>query len=189
KAYAEGMRALVLYTASIQDTLQIQAAGAGQDPDTAALNDLLLPIVKGAGSERAYELLTLSLQAFGGAGLLPRHPNEQYLQDSPTGQQRRGRKIGRLYVGPTAIQGLDLFFRKILRNEGKALRALLAEITAFAAGEEGNGRLKLERMALARAAADVGGLVSAMAGYAASSLGRPEELYRSGLNTTRPLQA
>src|SRR5690348_4887954 len=79
KAYAEGMRALVLYTASVQDALQVQAAGgvgggraaaepspgAGgeeRDEQTAARNDLLLPIVKGAGSERAYEMLTLSLQ-------------------------------------------------------------------------------------------------------------------------------
>jgi alkylation response protein AidB-like acyl-CoA dehydrogenase len=180
KAYAEGMRALVLYTASVQDTLQIQEAGAGRDPDTAALNDLLLPIVKGVGSERAYEMLTLSLQTFGGSGFLQDYPIEQYIRDA---------KIDSLYEGTTAIQGLDLFFRKVLRNEGKALRALLAEITSFTAGEEGNGRLKPERTALARAAADVEGLVAAMAGYAASSLERPEEIYRAGLNTTRLLMA
>jgi alkylation response protein AidB-like acyl-CoA dehydrogenase len=180
KAYAEGMRALMLYTASIQDTLQIQAAGAGPDPETEALNDLLLPIVKGVGSERAYEMLTLSLQTLGGSGFLQDYPIEQYVRDA---------KIDSLYEGTTAIQGMDLFFRKILRNEGTALRALLAEITGFAAGEEGNGRLKLERTALASAAADVAGLVSAMAGYAASSLERPEEIYRAGLNTTRLLMA
>jgi alkylation response protein AidB-like acyl-CoA dehydrogenase len=180
KVYAEGMRALVLYTASVQDALQIQEAGAGRDPDTAALNDLLLPVVKGVGSERAYEMLTLSLQTFGGSGYLQDYPIEQYIRDA---------KIDSLYEGTTAIQGQDLFFRKILRNEGKALRALLAEITGFAAGEGGNGRLKPERTALARAAADVEGLVGAMAGYAASSLERPEEIYRAGLNTTRLLMA
>src|SRR5215472_6640218 len=180
KAYAEGMRALVLYAASVQDALQIQEAGAGRDPATVALNDLLLPIVKGVGSERAYEMLTLSLQTFGGSGFLQDYPIEQYIRDA---------KIDSLYEGTTAIQGLDLFFRKILRNEGRALRALLAEITGFAAGEDGNGRLKPERTALARAAADVEGLVSAMAGYAASSLERPEEIYRAGLNTTRLLMA
>jgi alkylation response protein AidB-like acyl-CoA dehydrogenase len=180
KAYAEGMRAMVLYAASVQDALQIQEAGAGRDPDTAALNDLLLPIVKGVGSERAYEMLTLSLQTFGGSGFLQDYPIEQYIRDA---------KIDSLYEGTTAIQGMDLFFRKILRNEGKALRALLAEITSFVAGEEGNGRLKPERTALARAAADVEGLVAAMAGYAASSPERPEEIYRAGLNTTRLLMA
>ena len=180
KAYAEGMRALVLYAAALQDTLQIQEAGNGAAPETVALNDLLLPLVKGVGSERAYEMLTLSLQTFGGSGYLQDYPIEQYIRDA---------KIDSLYEGTTAIQGLDLFFRKILRNEGKALRALLAEITSFAAGEEGNGRLKPERTALARAAADVEGLVAAMAGYAASSLERPEEIYRAGLNTTRLLMA
>jgi hypothetical protein len=180
KAYAEGMRALVLYAAALQDTLQIQTAGGGADQDTVALNDLLLPVVKGVGSERAYEMLTLSLQTFGGSGFLQDYPIEQYIRDA---------KIDSLYEGTTAIQGLDLFFRKILRNEGKALRTLLGQITAFAAGEEGNGRLKPERTALARAAGDVEGLVSALAGYAASSLERPEEIYRAGLNTTRLLMA
>jgi alkylation response protein AidB-like acyl-CoA dehydrogenase len=180
KAYAEGMRALVLYAAALQDTIQIQTAGGGADQEMVARNDLLLPVVKGAGAERAYEMLTLSLQTLGGSGFLQDYPIEQYIRDA---------KIDSLYEGTTAIQGLDLFFRKILRNEGKALRALLGQITAFAAGEEGNGRLKPERTALARAAGDVEGLVSALAGYAASSLERPEEIYRAGLNTTRLLMA
>jgi alkylation response protein AidB-like acyl-CoA dehydrogenase len=60
KAYAEGMRALVLYTASIQDeVLLAKAAGKSEDEikDLEHLNDLLLPIVKGYGSERAWTLL------------------------------------------------------------------------------------------------------------------------------------
>jgi len=180
KAYAEGMRALVLYTASVQDTLQIQEAGAGPDPDTAALNDLLLPIVKGVGSERAYETLTLSLQTLGGSGFLQDYPIEQYIRDA---------KIDSLYEGTTGIQGLDLFFRKILRDEGRALRSLLGQITGFAGSEGGNGRLKPERIALAQAAGDLEAMVSAMAGWAVASLERPAEIYRAGLNTTRLLMA
>src|SRR5437879_4232089 len=177
KAYAEGLRAVYIYTATFQDQI---AAGDGDVKLAERVNDLLLPIVKGVGSERAYEQLAQSLQTLGGSGFLQDYPIEQYIRDS---------KIDSLYEGTTAIQGLDLFFRKILRNEGKALRTLLAEITAFAAGEEGNGRLKPERTALARAAGDVEGLVSALAGYAAASLERPEEIYRAGLNTTRLLMA
>jgi alkylation response protein AidB-like acyl-CoA dehydrogenase len=180
KAYAEGMRAMVLYTASLQDAVQVDAAHGGRDEDTAARSDLLLPIVKGVGSERAYEMLTLSLQTFGGSGYLQDYPIEQYIRDA---------KIDSLYEGTTAIQGMDLFFRKILRNEGTALRALLTEIAGFAGGESGNGRLKPERAALARAAGDVDAMVSAMAGYAAGSLERPTEIYRAGLNTTRLLMA
>ncbi|HUZ37348.1 MAG TPA: acyl-CoA dehydrogenase [Streptosporangiaceae bacterium] len=180
KAYAEGMRALVLYTASIQDAVQVAAAGGGTDEQAAGLNDLLLPVVKGVGSERAYELLTLSLQTLGGSGFLQDYPIEQYIRDA---------KIDSLYEGTTGIQGLDLFFRKILRNEGQALRALLGQITDFAVGESGNGRLKPERTALARAAADVEAMVSTMAGYAAAAMERPAEIYRAGLNTTRLLMA
>jgi alkylation response protein AidB-like acyl-CoA dehydrogenase len=181
KAYAEGMRAMMLYAASLQDAVQVAAARGEADEDAAARNDLLLPLVKGVGSERAYEMLTLSLQTFGGSGFLQDYPIEQYIRDA---------KIDSLYEGTTAIQGMDLFFRKILRNEGKALRALLTEIAEFADGESGNGRLKLERMALARAASDVDAMVSTLAGCAAASLGRrPEEIYRTGLNTTRLLMA
>jgi alkylation response protein AidB-like acyl-CoA dehydrogenase len=180
KAYAEGMRALMLYTASFQDALQIAAAAGQPDATAAGLNDLLLPVVKGVGSERAYELLSLSLQTLGGSGYLQDYPIEQYIRDA---------RIDSLYEGTTAIQGLDLFFRKILRDEGRALRVLLGQIADFAASESGNGRLKLERAALAQAAADVEAMVSAMAGYAAASLDRPAEIYRAGLNTTRLLMA
>ena len=66
KAYAEGMRALILYTASIQDAVQLaKANGEAQEKidDLEALNDLLLPIVKGYGSEKSWVLLgTESLQ-------------------------------------------------------------------------------------------------------------------------------
>ena len=180
KAYAEGMRALVLYTASCQDAVQIAAARGEAGGAAARLNDLLLPVVKGVGSERAYELLTLSLQTFGGSGFLQDYPIEQYIRDA---------KIDSLYEGTTAIQGLDLFFRKIMRDEGRALRALLGQITEFAGSDAGNGRLKPERTALAQAAGDIEAIVATMAGYAAGSLERPAEIYRAGLNTTRLLMA
>src|SRR6266704_4317161 len=180
KAYAEGMRALVLYAATLQDAGQVAAASGMADEETARLNDLLLPIVKGVGSERAYEMLTLSLQTLGGSGFLQDYPIEQYVRDA---------KIDSLYEGTTAIQGLDLYFRKIVRNDGRALRLLIGQIKDFAAGESGNGRLKAERGALARAVADVEGMVAAMHGFLAGSAERPAEIYRAGLNTTRLLLA
>src|SRR5438309_8091175 len=119
KAYTEGMRALVLYTASIQDALQLAAAQGRADEDAAGLNDLLLPVVKGVGSERSYELLTLSLQTLGGSGFLQDYPIEQYIRDA---------KIDSLYEGTTGIQSLDLYFRKIIRDNGRAFGALLGRI-------------------------------------------------------------
>jgi alkylation response protein AidB-like acyl-CoA dehydrogenase len=185
KAYAEGMRALVLYTASWQDAVQIAKAGDGTEPGTAGelavrVNDLLLPVVKGVGSERAYELLTLSLQTYGGSGFIQDFPVEQYIRDA---------KIDSLYEGTTAIQGMDLFFRKTLRDQGVALGAVLGEIKEFAASEAGNGRLKTERTALSTAVADVEAIVASMSGYALASLEQPTEVYKAGLNSTRLLMA
>ena len=88
-----------------------------------ALNDLLLPVVKGYGSEKSWTLLgTESLQTFGGAGFTRDWPIEQYVRDA---------KIDTLYEGTTAIQGLDFFFRKIVKDGGRALGLLGKEIQAL----------------------------------------------------------
>ena len=180
KAYAEGMRALVLYTASIQDAIQLAAAQGRTYEADAGLNDLLLPVVKGVGSERSYEMLTLALQTLGGSGFLQDYPVEQYIRDA---------KIDSLYEGTTGIQSLDLFFRKIVRDNGQAFGALLGRIRDFAAAEGGNGRLKAERAALAEAAGHVEAMAGAMAGFLMGSADQPEQVYKVGLNTTRLLMA
>jgi alkylation response protein AidB-like acyl-CoA dehydrogenase len=180
KAYAEGMRALVLYTATQQDAVQLAKANGTVDGAAVARNDLLLPLVKGVGSERAYEMLTLSLQTLGGSGFLQDYPVEQYIRDS---------KIDSLYEGTTGIQSLDFFFRKLVRDQGAAAKALIAEIAAFAQAENGNGRLKVERSALADAVAQVDGMLTAMTSFVLGSLERPEEVYKVGLNSVRLLLA
>jgi len=137
-------------------------------------------VVKGVGSERGYELLAQSLQTLGGSGYLQDYPIEQYIRDA---------KIDSLYEGTTAIQGLDLYFRKIVRNQGAALSYLLEQVREFAAAEAGNGRLKTTRAAVARAADNVEAMIAAMNGYLGASLERAPEIYRVGLNTTRLLLA
>src|ERR1700733_8972354 len=180
KAYAEGLRALMLYTATQQDAVQLAAANGEHDAAAAARNDLLLPLVKGVGSERAYESLTLSLQTLGGSGFLQDYPIEQYIRDA---------KIDSLYEGTTAIQSLDFFFRKMVRDQGATAQSLLAEVAAFAAAENGNGRLKTERAALAEAASQMEAMLTAMTGFVVGSLDRPEEVYKVGLNSVRLLLA
>jgi alkylation response protein AidB-like acyl-CoA dehydrogenase len=180
KAYAEGLRALTLYTATQQDAVQLAEANGTVDKAAVARNDLLLPVVKGVGSERAYEMLTLSLQTLGGSGFLQDYPIEQYIRDS---------KIDSLYEGTTGIQSLDFFFRKMVRDQGAAAQALIAEIAAFAQADNGNGRLKVERAALAEGVAQVEGMVTAMTGFVLGSLERPEEVYKVGLSSVRLLLA
>ncbi|MCW2940701.1 MAG: acyl-CoA dehydrogenase domain protein [Actinomycetia bacterium] len=181
KAYAEGMRALVLLTAAYQDAIQIAAHNGTRDEEAEKLNDLLLPIVKGFGSERAYALLGAeSLQTLGGSGFLQEYPIEQYIRDS---------KIDTLYEGTTAIQSLDLFFRKILRDQGAGLKLLAGQIEAFAGSDAGNGRLKTERAALATALEDLNGILTPMIGWALGSMENPKEIYKVGLNSSRFLLA
>ena len=180
KAYTEGLRALMLYTATQQDAVQLAEANGTVDAAAAARNDLLLPLVKGVGSERAYEMLTLSLQTLGGSGFLQDYPIEQYIRDS---------KIDSLYEGTTGIQSLDFFFRKMVRDQGATAQSLLAEVAAFAAADNGNGRLKTERAALAEAVSQMEAMLTAMTGFVVGSLDRPEEVYKVGLNSVRLLLA
>ena len=178
KAYAEGLRALVLYTASVQDRIVVgEAAGADTTLDE-AMNDLLLPIVKGAGSERSYDQLAQALQTFGGSGYLQDYPLEQYIRDA---------KIDTLYEGTTAIQGQDFFFRKIVRNKGAALGALSAEMSTFLESLAGEGRLKEEAAALQKALEDLGGIVGAMFTQLMSGQEDVTNIYKVGQNTTRLL--
>jgi alkylation response protein AidB-like acyl-CoA dehydrogenase len=182
KSYVEGMRALIHYTAMWQDEILMAKAGVeGIDLDMAErVNDLLLPIVKGVGSERSYELLSTSLQTFGGSGYLQDYPVEQYIRDA---------KIDTLYEGTTAIQGLDFFFRKMVRDQFKAIFYLASQITETVKGDAGNGVLAGERELLGKALEDVQGIIAALGGWAMASQENPDEIYRVGLNTTRLLMA
>src|SRR3954452_4016166 len=184
KSFAEAMRALVLYTASWQDTVAIAEHNGEKDELAMAVNDLLLPIVKGYGSERSWVLLgTESLQTFGGSGFLQDYPIEQYVRDA---------KIDTLYEGTTAIQGQDFFFRKIVKDQAKALGFLAAEIEQFLSSEAGNGRLKVERDLLAKALEDAQGLVGLMINTLMSADesaegGDIKNIYKVGLNPSRLL--
>jgi len=180
KAYAEGMRSLVMFASSYQDQVELDAHTGERAEAAEQINDLLLPIVKGFGSERSYELLAVSLQTLGGSGYLQDYPIEQYLRDA---------KIDTLYEGTTSIQGQDLFFRKIVRNKGAALTAILTQIEQFATSEAGNGQLKTERAALSTALADVQVMLEAMVGDLSSAAEHVPNLYKVGLNTTRLLMS
>jgi hypothetical protein len=186
KSYAEAMRSLVLYAASWQDRVMVAEHNGETDELAMAVNDLLLPIVKGYGSERSWVLLgTESLQTLGGSGFLTEYPIEQYVRDA---------KIDTLYEGTTAIQGQDFFFRKIVKDQGRALGHLAKEIESFIASEAGNGRLKVERALLATALEDANAIVGAMindlmASDPSAEGGDARNVYKVGLNTSRLLMA
>jgi hypothetical protein len=123
---------------------------------------------------------TESLQTLGGSGFLADYPLEQYVRDA---------KIDTLYEGTTAIQGQDLFFRKIVKDQGRALTRLMTDIAEFAKGDAGNGSLARERDLLGAAVEDVQAIVGAMVGQFASAQVDVRNVYKVGLNTTRLLFA
>jgi alkylation response protein AidB-like acyl-CoA dehydrogenase len=184
KSYSEALRALMLFTATYQDRAEQARYAGGRDDEAERVNDLLLPLVKGYGSEKSWTLLgTESLQTFGGSGFLQDYPIEQYVRDA---------KIDTLYEGTTAIQGQDLFFRKIIKDQGKALGHLADQIQAFVASEAGNGRLKEERALLAEGLEDTQKLLGVMGQALMSSNPQAENgdarnIYKVGLNTSRLL--
>ncbi|MGH3354363.1 MAG: acyl-CoA dehydrogenase [Nocardioidaceae bacterium] len=186
KSFAEALRALVVYTATYQDRIAIAEHAGETDEVAERVNDLLLPIVKGYGSERSWVLLgTESLQTLGGSGFLQDYPIEQYVRDA---------KIDTLYEGTTAIQGMDLFFRKIVKDQGRALGHLAGEIEEFLSEESGNGRLKQERELLAQGLEDVQAMVGLLVEQLMSANpqaegGDPRNVYKVGLNSSRLLSA
>ncbi len=180
KAYAEGLRAVYLYTASFQDEVAVGEADGTDVSLAEKVNDLLLPIVKGVGSERAYEQLAQSLQTLGGSGYLQDYPIEQYIRDA---------KIDTLYEGTTAIQAQDFFFRKIIRDKGTALGYIAGEVQKFVETEAGNGRLKVEREYLATALGDVQAMLTAMTSDLMAAQEDAANLYKVGLSSVRLLMS
>jgi alkylation response protein AidB-like acyl-CoA dehydrogenase len=180
KAYAEGLRALYLYTAAHQDVVVADIVSGADAEMAERVNDLLWPIVKGVGSERAYQCLTESLRTLGGSGFLQDYPIEQYIRDA---------KIDSVYEGTTAIQAQDFFFRKIARDQGRALQHVVSQIQEFIGSDAARSELADARTLLATALADLQAMATAMTGYLLSSQENARELYRLGLESVRFLLA
>ncbi|MDX2343720.1 MAG: acyl-CoA dehydrogenase, partial [Acidimicrobiia bacterium] len=174
KSHAEGLRALLYYTGWVQD----QMLRFPDDPAWQKLDDFLLPLVKGYSSEKAYELMATSLQVFGGSGFTQDYPIEQYIRDT---------KIDTLYEGTTAIQALDLFFRKIARDQGQTLTALAGEVLEMIKG--GPEELAVERELLGKALDDTQGHLGVMVGHLMGAQQDPTGLYKLGLHANTLLES
>ena len=176
KAHAEGMRALCLFAAHVQD--QVEILGGHASPEAKSLdrfNDMLLPLVKGYCSEKAYELLgSQSLQIYGGSGYCQDYPIEQYIRDA---------KIDTLYEGTTQIQALDLLFRKVAKDGGQTLGILFAKVERTLEQKAGGDALAKERDLLKVALTDVQGTFMALMGKVG------ESVYHAGLVGNRVLFA
>jgi alkylation response protein AidB-like acyl-CoA dehydrogenase len=177
KSHVEGMRALVMHTGWTQDMAALHADDPEEHARWIAREDLLLPLVKGYCSEKAFELLALSLQTLGGSGFTQDYPIEQYLRDA---------KIDTLYEGTTAIQALDLLFRKIVRDQGQTLVWFADQVREMAKAGAGDDPFTSERERLGAALDDVQAHLGALLTHAMASMdeSRRTEIYKTGLNTT-----
>ncbi|MDH3500104.1 MAG: acyl-CoA dehydrogenase [Acidimicrobiia bacterium] len=175
KAYAEGLRALVLFTAWVQDQAILDPDGPWR-----RRSDLLLPLVKGYSSEKAYELLAQSLQVFGGSGFTRDYPIEQYIRDA---------KIDTVYEGTTAIQALDLFFRKIARDQGRTLTAMASEVIEYVKAGTDDDPFAVERELLGTMIENVQGQLGTMVSHLMGSMKHKPELYKAGLHANSLLES
>jgi alkylation response protein AidB-like acyl-CoA dehydrogenase len=122
KALTQAARGLVYTTAS---TLDVSRLAEDDAVRTAAASraSLLTPVVKAWVSDTAVEVASLGVQVHGGTG---------YVDDAEISQVFRDARIGPIFEGTNYIQAQDLLHRKIVREGGATLNALLDEIHASA---------------------------------------------------------
>ena len=121
RAFVEGSRALVLYTA-LQTDIEHRATDAADRQKAGELVAFLIPIAKGMTTELAQECTKEALQIYGGHGYIAENGMEQFVRDA---------RIITLYEGTTGIQAADLLGRKILQLQGIGAKHFLQEISAF----------------------------------------------------------
>lgn len=131
KAWAEGARALLLYTALQVDT-QLSHPDAATRDNAGKNVALLTPIVKAFLTDNGFSACSDALQVLGGSGYTRSWGMEQFLRDS---------RINMIYEGTNTIQSLDLLGRKVLGDQGAQLRKLGAEIQAFIEAEAADSEM------------------------------------------------
>ena len=118
KAYADAARAIALYAA-------LQLDVARHDPDqqvraaAQARGELLIPIVKGWSTETGVAMASLGIQIHGGMG---------FIEETGAAQLLRDVRITPIYEGTTGIQAGDLVGRKVARDAGIAMQALIVDM-------------------------------------------------------------
>ncbi|MGC1550912.1 MAG: acyl-CoA dehydrogenase C-terminal domain-containing protein [Rhodanobacter sp.] len=121
RAFVEGSRALVLYTA-LQTDIEARASDEATRQQAGELVAFLIPIAKGVVTELAQECTKEALQVYGGHGYIAENGVEQFVRDA---------RIITLYEGTTGIQAADLLGRKILQLQGVGFKHFLKEVSAF----------------------------------------------------------
>ena len=131
KAWAEGARALMIYTTLLLEKEQNHADEKVRK-DSGEILALLTPIIKGFITENGFRATVECQQVFGGHGYIKEWGMEQFVRDA---------RINMIYEGTNTIQALDLLGRKVLVNQGATLKKLGKEIAAFIESEGVNEKM------------------------------------------------
>ncbi len=121
KAFNEGGRALVLWTAITADV----AHRSGNDMERQIADDhmaLLTPVIKGVLTDKGFEHSVMAQQVFGGHGYIEEHGMSQFVRDA---------RIAMIYEGANGVQALDLVGRKLAQNGGRGVQAFFKEVGEF----------------------------------------------------------
>ena len=126
KAYAEGGRALAIFTANLLDK-ELYHPDEKVRKESAELVAFLTPIIKAFITDNGYEATTMCQQVFGGHGYIKETGMEQFVRDA---------RINMIYEGTNTVQSLDLLGRKVLGNNGASLKKF-GKLIAALVEEEG----------------------------------------------------
>src|SRR5262245_9312202 len=118
KSSIEAMRALAMY-AGLQLDIAIHDADEATRAKAQARADLLIPIVKGWCTEHGNNVTHIGVQVHGGMG---------FIEETGAAQYARDVRITTIYEGTTGIQANDLIGRKIGRDGGTAVTALISDM-------------------------------------------------------------
>ncbi len=127
KVYTEGMRSLHYYYAKCQDIVDT-TDDADLKAQTAALIEVLTPLVKGYITDRALDVCSHGVQVYGGYGYCSEFPVEQLMRDS---------RIFMIYEGTNGIQAMDLLGRKLAMNKGESFAYFIKQMKATVEAAKG----------------------------------------------------
>ena len=162
KSQTEAMRAVAYVTAAALDA-------ARRHPDDSerkrnqAFAELMIPIVKGWSTEMAQEVTSLGVQIHGGMG---------YIEETGAAQHLRDARITTIYEGTTGIQANDLIGRKIARDGGATIRAVIALMDSLDGklAEQAGDDFAAIRQALSKGSQALGQAVDSIAATYASDV-------------------
>jgi alkylation response protein AidB-like acyl-CoA dehydrogenase len=123
---------LLVYATSSASDLARTLTDADERRAAQQRADLLTPLAKAYATDEGVRLASVALQIHGGMG---------FVEETGIAQRYRDSRISPIYEGTNGIQAIDLVGRKVARDAGAALYALLDEIIETTRGVSGDSAL------------------------------------------------